>query len=263
MPGIGGYRRIGHGVGNAEVHRCKAGRRRVPQISDLHGRGAAREHRQPAGRRVPREVDEDVDPIGADQLDHRIVGQLPDIAPLVRGRAQPLSHRVLSVKIAVQDIGECAAVAGAQDGFKEMRNGVRPKIARNETNAQSLRGTGVGTNGGRRRRRVFPGEARSPLADDRDDLFGTDPIRTMQRQDVAGLSLEVGRIQAAGRAQLLDSRIDVAARELVESQVVADHMIVRLKIARVLVMSDGPIEFPQLAGDVTQHEPGYIGTWLE
>ena len=104
MPIIGGYRRIGNGIGNAIVHRRETGRGRVPQIADLHGRGTARENRQPVGCRVSREIDEDIDPIGADQLDQCIVSEPPDLAPVIRGCAQALGDRVLEMRIAVQDI---------------------------------------------------------------------------------------------------------------------------------------------------------------
>ena len=90
MPGIGRHRRIGYRIGNAIVHGREAGRGGVSQIADLHGRGTARENRQPVGCRVSREIDEDVDPIGADQLDQRIVGQPPDIAPVIGVCAQAL-----------------------------------------------------------------------------------------------------------------------------------------------------------------------------
>ena len=75
MPLISGYRRIGNGIGDPIVHRRETGRGRIPQIADLHGRGAARENRQPVGCRVSREIDEDINPIGADQLDQCIVSR--------------------------------------------------------------------------------------------------------------------------------------------------------------------------------------------
>ncbi len=165
----------------------------------------------------PGEVDENINPIGADQIDQCIVRQLPDIAPGIRVCAQALGHRVLKMKIAVQNIRECGAVAGAQDGFKKMRHGVRSKIAGNESNAQSFGLVGAGMPGGWRRGRVFQGETRPPIADGDNNLFGTDPIRTMQRHDMTGLRLQVGGIEAARCAQLLDGRIDVSARKLIQS----------------------------------------------
>jgi len=56
----------------------------------LDGRSSPREDRQPVGCCVSREVDEDINPIGADQLDQCIVSQLPDIAPVIRVCAQAL-----------------------------------------------------------------------------------------------------------------------------------------------------------------------------
>jgi hypothetical protein len=54
-----------------------------------------------------------------------------------------------------------------------------------------------------------------PLSNDHSDLFGTNPIRIMQRYDMSGLRLKIGGIESAGCAQLLDSRINVSAQKLV------------------------------------------------
>src|SRR6266403_1700375 len=167
------------------------------------------------------------------------------------------------MRIAVQDIRKFAAVAGAQDGLKKVGHGVRPKITGNESNPQSFRVVSAGTHGGRRRRRVFQGETRPPLADGHSDLFGTDPIRIMQRHEITGLRLKVGGIEAAGYAQILDSRIDIAAPKLIQSKVIADYVIASMEITRMRVMGNGYVEVPQLAGDVAQHEPGYVRIRLE
>src|SRR5580692_5993031 len=126
MPSIGGYRWIGNGIGYSVVHRRETSRSWVPQVADLHGCGTSREDRQPVGCRVSREVNKDVDPIGADQLDQCLVGQSPDIPPIVGVCAKALGYRVLKVKIVVEHVRKCASVAGAHDGFKEMRDGMRP-----------------------------------------------------------------------------------------------------------------------------------------
>jgi len=164
---------------------------------------------------VSREVDEDINPIGADQFDQCVVTQSPDIAPVIRICAQAFGYCVLKMRIAVQDIHKCAAVVRARDGFKKVSHGMRPKITGDESYAQSLRVVSARTHGGQRRRWVFQGETCPPLPDGCSDLFGTDPIRTMQRHDVTGLRLKVGGVEAAGCAQLLDRRIDVSARKLV------------------------------------------------
>ena len=212
MPFVGRYRRIGNGIGNAKVHGRETRRGGISKITDLHGCGTPRENYQPVGRSVSREIDENVDPVGTHQLDQCIVGQPPDIAPRIGICTQARGHPVLKVRIAVQHICKCAAIAGAQDRLEEVRHGVGSKIARDESNAQCFRSVGAGAHAVGDRRRVFEGKARTPLADSRSDLLGTDPIRTVQRHDMTGLRLKIRGIEAASGAQLRDGRIDVSAR---------------------------------------------------
>ena len=98
----------------------------------MHRRGPAREYRQTIEFGVARQIHQDVDAVGADLLDQRIVRQLPDVAPRVGARAQTLGHRIRRPRT-VANVLECSPVACAQDRLKEMSDRARAKVARKAT----------------------------------------------------------------------------------------------------------------------------------
>ena len=81
-------------VGDQVVDRGQAGRADVADPRDLDRRGPARKDQQAVVGGVAREVEEDVDPVGADPLGERIVVQAGDFVPLARRRREPLGQVV-------------------------------------------------------------------------------------------------------------------------------------------------------------------------
>jgi hypothetical protein len=110
---------------------------------------------------------------------------------------------------------------------------------------------------------VLEREKRSPFASGGGDLFRIRSIRTEQRHEITGLRRQIRWIERARGAQLLDSRIDVSAPKLVQAKVITNDMIVWLQIPRALIARHRDVEIAQLAGDISQHEPRYVGIWVE
>ncbi len=83
------------------------------------------------------EVDQDIDPVGADQAGHDVGADLTDIVPADELTAHPLGDFVRAWCIRVGIQGQ-AGVAGEvlQHGFEEARHRVTAEVAGNEADAQ-------------------------------------------------------------------------------------------------------------------------------
>ena len=116
------------------VDRAHAGRAGVADPARLERGRLVRHHHQAIFSRVTGEVDQDIDPVGADQAGHDVVrsADLTDIVPADELTAHPLGDFVRAWCIRVGIQGQ-AGVAGEvlQHGFEEARHRVTAEVARN------------------------------------------------------------------------------------------------------------------------------------
>ena len=92
---IGAFGRQGI-VGEECVHGGQPGAVAVPQqIGHLHGRRPPRERQQPVAGTVAREIDQNIDPVSADQLGQLRVAQADRAAPVIAERTEAFGGGVL------------------------------------------------------------------------------------------------------------------------------------------------------------------------
>src|SRR5215469_15758955 len=107
--------------------------------------------------------------------------------------------------------------------------------------------------------RVLRGKPPSPFTNGSCDLLRGDSIGVMERHDVRVLCGKVLRLKPRRDSELVNRGVDISAPQLIEPKVVADDMIVRLKITRSLVVKHRGVELTQLAPRITEHEHGHVG----
>jgi hypothetical protein len=77
------------------------------------------------------------------------------------------------------------------------------------------------------------------------------------------LRLQVRRTEVAGCAEILDSCVDVSARKLVQSKVIADDVVTWIEIAGVHVMVTATSRSPNSLATLPSMKPGHRGIRLK
>ena len=86
--------------------------------------------------RVARQVEEDVDPVGADLLGQPLVAHADHVAPLGRGGLKTMGQVVLDDPVGVADRLMLFLAEVLQDADQEIADGVPAQIGRDEAQAQ-------------------------------------------------------------------------------------------------------------------------------
>ena len=150
-------------VGDPVVDRGDPGGVGVADVADLDRRRPARAGEQPAVAGVPGELDQDVDPVGANAGGERRVVELVDVDPAVGHRPQLVAVRVRPQHRGVADRLDLPPVVGQEQGRDEVGDRMAAQVGREIADAQAPVGVALLRAAGlqaaqRRREALRPGE---------------------------------------------------------------------------------------------------------
>ena len=115
-------RRVDVGVSEAVVNGRKAGRARIGKPADLNRRRLAGENQETIPGHVHRQVDENVDPVLADERGDLLVGKSGDAPPDVGERTEPCGDLVWTSNIGVAVNLEVLVIVCGKKGHREKRH---------------------------------------------------------------------------------------------------------------------------------------------
>ena len=92
---------------------------------------------------VAREVEEDVDPVGADLRGERIVVEPDDVVPLVRRRREPVGQVVAVGPVVIADHRERARVEVLEHADQEEADGMAAEVGGDESEAERPLGVAI------------------------------------------------------------------------------------------------------------------------
>ncbi len=150
---VGFARRIGVGVGDAQIHCAQSGRIGIAEVGRLDRRRLHCHGEQAVARGMAGKVHEDVDPIVPDAVGELRVRKVLAIGPPAGQLAQPIGDRVLLPVVVVAIDVELGAIVAFQYRLEEPRHHVLAEIRRYVTDAKPARPRWI-----RRRRFVAPRE---------------------------------------------------------------------------------------------------------
>ena len=136
-------RRVDVGVSEAVVNGRKAGGARIGKPGDLNGRRLAGEDQQTIPGHVHGQVDENVDPVLADEPGDLLVGKTDDAPPDVGERTEPRGDLVRTSDIGIAINLEVLVIVCGQKGRREKRLGMVAKVGRNIADSQPAVGRAV------------------------------------------------------------------------------------------------------------------------